>query len=191
MKTFTAFIPCFFNQNKTWVVTRTKQGKYYLNQMIDFKLVYPRSTPIRLYGVSEATCKTVDELKSLFSDDIEIEQGFEDLFSEEPWFDFEIDGTRAYLHKFYVPIHLRRQGFGTAMLKRFLSQLPDYVEVVRLQSIIVNEVDSMPFYLSNGFKQAYETRCEETRRILHIGVNGNKTPLTINHEGKELHYVFD
>lgn len=67
MKEFTAFIPCMWNPAKTWVITRTRQGKYYTNQMINGQLFYKKFTRTTKYGVSEATCQTIPELNAIFS----------------------------------------------------------------------------------------------------------------------------
>lgn len=67
MKAMTAFLPCIWNPAKVWVVTRTAQGKYYVNQKINGKIFYKRSRLTRKYGVSEATCRTMEELNTAFS----------------------------------------------------------------------------------------------------------------------------
>ena len=68
MKVMTALIPCHWNPAKTWVVTRTQQGKYLINQMINGKLFYPKFGQSRKYGISEATCRTMEELGEIFAD---------------------------------------------------------------------------------------------------------------------------
>ena len=67
MKAMTAFLPCLWNPAKDWVVTRTAQGKYYTNQMINGKLFYKKFTRTTKYSVSEATCRTTTELNAAFS----------------------------------------------------------------------------------------------------------------------------
>jgi hypothetical protein len=66
MKALTVFLPCIWNPAKTWVVTRTSQGKYYINQQINGKMFYPKFRQTRKYSVSEATCRTIPELNELF-----------------------------------------------------------------------------------------------------------------------------
>lgn len=67
MISMTALIPCHWNPAKTWVVTRTVQRKYLVNQLINGRLFYSKFTPCSKYGVSEATCRTYDELNKIFS----------------------------------------------------------------------------------------------------------------------------
>ena len=66
MKEMTAFFPCIWNPAKTWVVTRTRQGKYYTNQLINGRLFYQKFTRTTKYSVSEATCRTIEELNAAF-----------------------------------------------------------------------------------------------------------------------------
>jgi hypothetical protein len=62
----TAFIQCKFNPNKIWLVTRTNQSKYLINQMIKGKLVYNHFVKTSKVRVSEVTCISTEELNELF-----------------------------------------------------------------------------------------------------------------------------
>lgn len=67
LKAMSIEVPSLWNPAKTWVVTRTSQGKYYINQKINGKMFYSKFTQTRKYAVSEATCLTIEELNAAFS----------------------------------------------------------------------------------------------------------------------------
>ncbi len=66
MLVMTAFIQCQFNPNKTWLVTRTNQGKYLINQMIKGQISYSSFVKTNKIRVSEITCISLEELNELF-----------------------------------------------------------------------------------------------------------------------------
>lgn len=67
LKAMSIEVPSLFNPAKTWVVTRTAQGKYYINQKINGKMFYAKFTQTRKYAVCEAVCLNSQELNAAFS----------------------------------------------------------------------------------------------------------------------------
>lgn len=63
----TLLIPDFYNPAKVWVVTRSSQRKYSVNQMINGVLFYKTFSKTTKYRVSELVFKTPEELDVLFS----------------------------------------------------------------------------------------------------------------------------
>lgn len=67
MKAMTSFIPCVWNPAKCWVVTRTNQGKYYLNQMINGQMMYEKAVQMKKRHICQSVSQTVSELNVAFS----------------------------------------------------------------------------------------------------------------------------
>lgn len=119
-------------------------------------------------------------------------KGFEEIYSDTPYIDTEQDGDRILIHMLYVPQHLRGQGKGRELVNNLLAELPDDVKSVRLKSATLDNGDPMGFWLSFGFKPAYDCTCKENLNILNLSVNGHdpiRVEKVLNEE--ERHYIFD
>lgn len=67
MKVMTAFFPCKYNPVKTFAVTRTRQGKYYVNQLIKGKLYYSKFALGPKTFVAYVTERSIEEINAAFS----------------------------------------------------------------------------------------------------------------------------
>jgi GNAT superfamily N-acetyltransferase len=63
-----------------------------------------------------------------------MERGYEDIYSETPYFNIEICGSRTLLHMFYVPPSKRGLGLGRELFNELASSLPSCVEYILLMA---------------------------------------------------------
>jgi hypothetical protein len=118
--------------------------------------------------------------------------GYEDIQSDQPYIDSELDGNRALLHMMYVPPNKRRNGEGKALFKGFLASLPSHIQYVRLKSASLSSGDTMAYWKTQGFTPAYNCTCKRNMQILHLAVNGFALPAVETVQGEdERHYIFD
>lgn len=130
--------------------------------------------------------------KNLKCNDPNFEKGFEDIHSDKPYLDWDVDGKRVLLHMLYIPRTQRRNGVGKYLFQQLISELPEDIEYIRLKSACLGSGDTITFWKSLGFKSAYECTCEDNLRILHLAVNGFELPVVeIITDCEERHYIFD
>lgn len=135
-----------------------------------------------------------DAKKVLAANDMEtVEAGYEDIFSNTPYFDIETDGDRALLHIMYVPPRMRRNGVGRELFNRLLSELAPDIRYIRLRAATLGSGCTMSFWRSLGFTPAYTNADPaDEGRILHRAVNGFDLPaVEALADGDTRHYIFD
>lgn len=121
-----------------------------------------------------------------------MEIGYEDIYSEKPYIDYDVEGARLLIHILYVPPALRGQGKGKALVEALLNDLPLCVQFIRLKSAQLGSGCTMAFWQSFGFTPAYLNGDKDVMCILEKGVNGHETPpvKTVTPD-VECHYIFD
>jgi predicted GNAT family acetyltransferase len=125
----------------------------------------------------------------------EAEKGYEDIHSDTPYIDFDIEGDKALIHLVYMPPKLRGHGFGKAMFANWLNQLDTHVTHAILKSCSLATGHTKPFWTSLGFKSAYygctDTDEGDATDILVMGTNKHETPDPVELlKGQSAHYIF-
>ncbi|WP_310622219.1 GNAT family N-acetyltransferase [Flexibacterium corallicola] len=115
---------------------------------------------------------------------VEVEKGFEDIFSTQPYIKAWEDESILYIDMLYVPPSLRGTGIGTQLAKSTMAQASSLIQRVRLRSAALGSGHTMPFWKSLGFQPAYDvTRLSEdidnVADILVMGLNNHPTPAPI------------
>ena len=123
------------------------------------------------------------------------EKGYEDIFSDTPYIDFDIEGDKAIIHLMYMPPKLRGNGFGKTMLAQWFSLLDESVTHVVLKSCSLGTGHTKPFWALFGFESAYygctDTDEGDATDILVVGMNNHPTPSPVELlEGQSAHYIF-
>lgn len=125
----------------------------------------------------------------------ETEKGYEDIYSNTPYIDFDIDGDQATIHIMYIPPKLRGHGFGKTMITRWFALLDKNITHVVLKSCSLGTGHTKPFWEKFGFESAYfgctDTDEGNAKDILVVGTNGHPTPSPVElFEGQSAHYIF-
>mgnify|MGYP005987730575 CR=1 FL=1 len=121
------------------------------------------------------------------------EKGYEDIHSDTPYIDFEIEGDQAIIHLMYMPPQLRGHGFGKTMITRWFALLDKNITHVVLKSCSLGTGHTKPFWEKFGFESAYFGCTDEdnAKDILVVGTNGHPTPAPVElFEGQSAHYIF-
>jgi GNAT superfamily N-acetyltransferase len=128
-----------------------------------------------------------------------VEKGYEDIYSDTPYLNFDMGGKDAkcwYIDQMYVPPNLRGNGEGKRLIKEFLeNELDSDVQRVRLIACSLGSGDTRAFYKSLGFNQCYYGNTDgedgDIGNIMVLGVNGFPTPrsekVTSRNNEREMH----
>lgn len=123
------------------------------------------------------------------------EKGYEDIHSDTPYIDYDVEGDKAIIHIMYMPPQLRGHGFGKTMFASWLGQIDKSITHVILKSCSLGTGHTKPFWESFGFVSAYcgctETDEGDATDILVVGTNGHPTPEPVElFKGQSAHYIF-
>lgn len=154
--------------NKLWLGRRRKQCA---------DNDHAKGNWVMAYGKDRFLCDNCFVQKE--GSEFPVEKGYEDIYNSRPYLKSEVgtEGEVAYIDILYVPPHLRKQGYGTQLMWRFLWNLPPNIKRVRVNAVALGSGSTKAFYRKFGFTPAYQGFItHECRDVMVVGVNGHPTP---------------
>jgi hypothetical protein len=149
--------------------------------------------PSKRLGITEQDAEAVNNPHTSERNQAGIpEKSYEDIYSDTPYMDFDLEGDNATLHLLYIPTRLRGKGCGTDMVHNWYNQMPENINRITLKTGALGSGDTKPFWEKFGFKNAYCGKLnDEAIDVMVLGVNNHKTPEPYELlEGETGHYIF-